>query len=173
MAWKPETEQSVQQTLDCCNLIHVRELCQPYARVFMYASDLFLGGHRVFCFTSQKWCLPAIPLQGYRELENYLPVGLLSGDLAALIPTATDSECEGLCAGLASAQSCLCLYQGCRPLLSTKVALALQMDFCHFFPPSYIFYCYHIFMYCLAVFFLFLFRCFWSPEKSSLLSANT
>lgn len=89
-----------------------------------------------------------------------MPVGLLSGDLAALLPTDTDSECEGLCAGLASAQSCLCLYQGCRPLLGTKVALALQMDFCHFFPPSYIFYCYHIFIYCLAVFFFFLLDAF-------------
>lgn len=106
-------------------------------------------------------------------LANYLPVGLLSGGLAVLLPTDTDSECEGLYEGPTSAQSCLCFYQGCRPLLGTKVALALQMDFCHFFPPSYVFYCYHVFMCCLAVFFLFLFRSFWSPEKSSLLSANT
>lgn len=29
---KPENEQSLQQTRDCCNLIHVRELCQLFGR---------------------------------------------------------------------------------------------------------------------------------------------
>lgn len=102
---------------------------------------------------------------------TFWPIGLISGDLV-LLPTDSDSEREGPCEESTSAQSCLCLFQCCRPLLGTKVALALQMDFCHFFPPSYIFYYTSLPIYLIFLLFSyvlpFLFRHFWSPGKSSL-----
>lgn len=100
----------------------------------------------------------------YRIIEatgKFWPVGLLSGDLAVLVPADIGSECEGLCECPTPAW-----HQSC---ISFADRLAT------FFPSFYIFYCYLLahsqsrfdvlLIYVLP---FFLFRHFCSPGKSFL-----